>query len=388
MHIALLAGEPSGDQLGAELIKSFRRIDPCICFDGIGGPLMEAEGFTSLLPMSDFSVMGISEIITALPRLLKHKRTILHYYQGVLPDAFVGIDYPEFNLSIEKKLKEWGVFSAHYASPSVWAWRENRIRHIKSACDLMLTLFHFEKAFYDQHNMPAVHCGHPLVDIIPDTLSSSDTLAARQQLELPTEEGKHLLAVLPGSRKSEVEKMLPVFIHTMRELQKLLPTVQFLIPCANQELEQVIAKLMEAKGCGLPYHLIKQQAKITMTAADAVLLASGTAALEAMLLQKPMVVSYKVSAMTALIASRLVKVPHFSLPNLLADHPIVPEFMQNEINPTEMAMTLSQLILPTSRRQQMIDDLIRTRTKVRPNGADTAAKAILGGITRKDLQGA
>ncbi len=225
MHIALLAGEPSGDQLGAELIKSLRRINPCIRFDGVGGPLMQAEGFNSLLPMADFAVMGISEIVFALPRLLRYKKRLLDNYQSALPDAFIGIDYPEFNLSLEKRLKEIGIYTAHYVSPSVWAWRERRIRHIKAACDLMLTLFPFEKRFYDAHQMPAIYCGHPLTDMISD---APDTQKARKQLDLSTD--RHtFLAILPGSRHSEIKKMLPIFIKTALNIQQHLPDLLCLI---------------------------------------------------------------------------------------------------------------------------------------------------------------
>ncbi len=380
MHIALLAGEPSGDQLGAELIKSLKKLDNNIYFDGIGGPLMQEQGFHSLLPISDFSVMGISEILLALPRLLGHKRKILKHYQQKVPDIFIGIDYPEFNLNIEKTLKSKGVITAHYVSPSVWAWREKRIHHIKESCDLMLTLFDFEKQFYDKHDLPAVHCGHPLVDMIPEKLSIDE---ARQKLNLPIESSLNYLAILPGSRQSEVRKMLPVFIETVGKLQVLLPDLHCLIPCANEELASEITQIMQTHDSDISYQLINQQAKTAMLAADAVLLASGTAALEAMLLQKPMLVSYKVSGFTAMLAKRLVNVEHFSLPNLLAGKQIVPEFMQDKIDADKMAKCLAQLILPTPTRQQMIDELIQTRYQLRENGADTAAQAIYQLVTQQ-----
>ncbi len=380
MHIALLAGEPSGDQLGAELIKSLQQIDGDIYFDGVGGSLMQEQGFHSLLPISEFSVMGISEILLALPRLLRHKRKILKHYNKEVPDIFIGIDYPEFNLNLEKVLKSKGILTAHYVSPSVWAWREKRIHHIKSACDLMLTLFDFEKSFYDKHNLPAVHCGHPLVDMIPETLNIDE---ARQQLGLPAANQQTILAILPGSRKSEVQKMLPIFIETVKKLQISLPNIHCLIPCANEELEKEITQVIQNYASDFSYQLIKQQAKTAMLAADAVLLASGTAALEAMLLQKPMLVSYKVSGLTALLAKRLVNVEHFSLPNLLAGKKIVPEFMQDDIDTTQMAKTLEQLILPTEYRQQMVESLIKTRYKLRQNGADTAAQAIYNLVVNK-----
>ncbi|MGY0399007.1 MAG: lipid-A-disaccharide synthase [Ostreibacterium sp.] len=382
MHIAMLAGEASGDQLGAELIKALRCLNPSIRFDGVGGELMQAEGFNSLLPMEEFSVMGISEIIRALPRLLRYKRKLIDNYQSVLPDAFIGIDYPEFNFSIEKRLKQMGIYTAQYVSPSVWAWREGRIHHIKESCDLMMTLFGFEKSFYDRHDMPAVHCGHPLVDMISEGQSITH---ARQLLSL--DNNYRYLAILPGSRENEVKKMLPIFIATIKKLIKQLPNLFCLIPAINSVLAEEISTLMAKKGKNIPYAIYKKQAKTVMLASDAVLLSSGTATLEAMLLQKPMLVSYKVSGLTALLAKRMLKVSHFSLPNLLADHPIVPEFIQDQINTTEMAKVLYELLMSQSRRNYMIQQLKETRHKLRSNGADRAAKAIYEGLMYKEMLG-
>lgn len=383
MHIALLAGEASGDQLGAELIKSLRKLNPCIRFDGVGGQLMQAQGFNSLLPMDDFSVMGISEIVKSLPRLMHYRKKLFDNYQTSMPDAFIGIDYPEFNLSLEKRLKEIGIYTAHYVSPSVWAWREKRIHGIKASCNLMLTLFDFEKQFYDKHDMPAVHCGHPLLDLIPE---QPDVSAAKRHLGIE-DNTQTYLAILPGSRLSEVSKMLPIFIKTVQALQTRVPDLVCLIPAATDTLKETIEQLFQQKGQGLSYRIFDQQAKSVMLASDAVLLASGTAALEAMLLQKPMLVSYKVSGLTGLLAKRLVNVDYFSLPNLLADHPVVPEFMQGEINIKEMADELYQLITPSDYRQKMIERLIQTRKKLKSNGADTAAKAIYEDLTHKEMLG-
>lgn len=381
MHIALLAGEPSGDQLGAELMRAFWRINPSIRFDGVGGEQMKAAGFASLLPIEDFSVMGMTEIITSLPRLFRYRRMLTENYQSALPDAFIGIDYPEFNLSLERRLKESGIYTVHYVSPSVWAWRKSRIHHIKASCDLMLTLFGFEKSFYDEHDMSAVHCGHPLLDMIPET---PNIAMAREALDLS--DADRYLAILPGSRRSEVEKMLPIFLDTANRLQKRIPNLHCLIPVASHHLSPIVSELIKSRGKGLKHTLYGQQkAKTVMLASDAVLLASGTAALEAMLLQKPMLVSYKVSAITGLFAKHMVEVPHFSLPNLLADHPIVPEFMQDDIDTRAMASELHQLILPTERRQYMISQLIETRKKLRHHGADTAAKAVYEDMMRKAL---
>ncbi len=386
MHIALLAGEASGDQLGAELIKSLRKINPCIHFDGVGGPLMQAQDFQSLLPIEDFAVMGITEILKSLPRLLRYRKMLQDHYHNTMPDAFIGIDYPEFNLSLEKRLKANGIYTAHYVSPSVWAWREERIHHIKTSCDLMLTLFDFEKQFYDLHQMPAVYCGHPLVDMIAQDSGTDSTACARQQLEI-AEHGHRYLAVLPGSRASEVDKMLPVFLHVMHHLVTKIPDIHFLIPAVTPALSEHIQHILNKKAETLNCHVFLHRGRSVMQAADAVLLASGTAALEAMLLEKPMLVSYKVSGITAMLAKRRLRISHFSLPNLLADHPVVPEFMQDDIDPEDMADTLLTLLTPGDERQRMIRRLRSLRQKIKTHAADNAAKAVYHDMIQRELTG-
>lgn len=381
MHIALLAGEPSGDQLGAELIKSLRRLNPCIRFDGVGGPLMQAQGFNSLLPMEDFSVMGISEIVRALPRLWQYKKRLLNIYQAALPDAFIGIDYPEFNLSLERRLKEMGIYTAHYVSPSVWAWREKRIKHIKASCDLMLTLFAFEKRFYDVYKMPAIHCGHPLTDIIPTVV---DSVAARKELAVDDERAV-FLAVLPGSRHSEVAKMLPIFSQIAVELQKIMPNLVCLIPAATPALQEEIETTLADTDANLNYRVLLGKGKTVMAASDAALLTSGTATLEALLLQKPMLVSYKVSPITAMFAKPMLNTQYFSLPNLLAGHKIVPEFIQENIDINRMVEMLWSLLNDTKERQEMVKDLAAMRDRLHTNGAEIAAKAVYDDILRKEM---
>lgn len=382
MHIVLLAGEASGDQLGAELIKSLRKINPCIRFDGVGGPLMQAQGFHSLFPIEDFAVMGITEILRSLPRLLRYRAKLIDHYQNVLPDAFIGIDYPEFNLSLEKHFKSMEIYTAHYVSPSVWAWREERIHHIKQATDLMLTLFDFEKRFYDQHNMPAVYCGHPLIDMIKDNIRP---LTARQTLSLNTSAKQKYLAVLPGSRQTEVNTMMPVYLKVMHRLQDLIPGVEFLIPAATQSLKGYLEAMLARKAEDLNYHVFLRQSRMVMQASDAVLLTSGTATLEAMLLEKPMLVSYKVSGLTARLAKKSLQVNHFSLPNLLADHPVVPEFMQDDIDTKEMVNVLHKMIVDETYRHTMVQRLQKLRKKMKVNAADNAAKAVYQDMLYHDL---
>lgn len=370
MRIAIVAGEPSGDQLGADLIKALRKLNPCIHFDGVGGEKMQQLGFNSYLPMEDFAVMGLTEIIKSLPRLLKHRKRLFDIYQASMPDIFIGIDYPEFNLSLEKKLRATGIYTVHYVSPSVWAWREKRIHHIKESADLMLTLFDFEKHFYDTHKMPAVFCGHPLIDQInPDY----ETRLVKNRLNLQLLEG-NFLAVLPGSRKTELTRMLPIYINVCQKLAEKQADLVILIPVVSTTHKEMAEKMLE--NSGLEYRVIVREARKVMMVANAVLITSGTATLEAMLLEKPMVVSYQVSNLTGMLAKRLVRLFNFSLPNLIADHPIVPEYVQDDIDVDAMANDLYELINDTPKRQKMIKKLQNARTRLKTNGAETAAKAI------------
>ncbi len=398
MHIALFAGEASGDQLGAELIKSLKKINPDIRCDGVGGELMKAEGFQSLLPMEKFSVMGITEILKALPRLLYYRKKLFKHYSNNKPNVFIGIDYPEFNLSLENRLKAQGIYTVHYVSPSVWAWREERIHHIKESCDLMLTLFDFEKKFYDAHQMPAVYCGHPLIDILnnnesgvgntgidaSDNSETNKTTIARETLGLLSKKGNYL-AVLPGSRKSEVDKMMAVYVEVMLKLQEYLPDLQFIIPAATQALQTHLQKQLSQYDDRLNYHIFLRQGHTVMQAADAVLLTSGTATLEAMLLEKPMLVSYKVSNLTARLAKKKLNVQYFSLPNLLAQKEVVPEFMQDDIDTDKMAECLLKMIMPTAYRSDMVASLQSIRNTIKTNAADNAAQAIYADMQSRGL---
>lgn len=379
MHIALLAGEASGDQLGAELIQSLRAIDATIEFSGVGGELMQAQGFDSLLPMDDFAVMGITEIVKSLPRLLRYRKQLFKHYTQNPPTAFVGIDYPEFNLSLENRLKKQGIYTAHYVSPSVWAWREERIHHIKESCDLMLTLFEFEKQFYDQHNMPAVYCGHPLVDVIAP---NADVEEAQKQLGLGR--GTYL-AVLPGSRRGEVEKMMRVYLEVMTALNARLPEVKFIIPAATPALQSYLQDLLQKHAKHLDCRIILRQGKMVMQATNAVLLTSGTATLEAMLLEKPMLVSYKVSRLTARLAKKRLTVKHFSLPNLLANASVVPEFMQDDIDAEKMAESLANMLVEGDYRHDMIARLKALRETIKTQAADNAAQALYQDLQSRQL---
>lgn len=327
----MVAGEASGDVLGADLIRALKKQFPKAIFEGIGGPKMQAEGFQSLFQMDRLSVMGFVEPLKRLPELLRMRRMVIKRYLENKPAAFIGIDSPDFNANIEFKLHQAGVKTVHYVSPSVWAWRQGRIKKIKKSVDLMLCLLPFEAAFYEQHRVPVCFVGHPLAG---QFASQPDTQAARQQLSLDSD--RPVLCIMPGSRAGEVDMMSGVFLDTAQSLVASVAGLQLVIPAANNaryaQLQDILAARPE-----LEISLILQQSHTAMAASDAVLLASGTTALEAMLLKKPMVVSYKLGALTYKLVSPFIKTPFVSIPNLLANKMLVPELIQDRAKVSHLA---------------------------------------------------
>ena len=332
IQIGIVAGEKSGDILGAGLIAALRERYPTAEFVGIGGPDMVSLGCRSLFPMERLSVMGFVEPLGRLPELLHIKRKLEAYFRAHPPSVFIGIDSPDFNLRIEETLRSNHIATVHYVSPSVWAYRKNRIHKIKRAVDLMLTLFPFETAIYDEFDIPATCIGHPLADQIG---FENKTAGARQILGLSQSE--QVVALLPGSRVSEIERLAPIFFAAAVKTLRSMPKLRFLIPCSGAESRSCIERALARCSIflGEQFRLVdnSQQA---MAAADFVVLASGTATLEAMLLRKPMAVFYRLAPLTHLIASRIVDVPHVALPNLLAGKRLVPEAIQGEV--TEAAV--------------------------------------------------
>ena len=324
MHIAIVAGELSGDLLGAGLMAALRVHYPQLRFTGIGGPAMLAQGFQTVFPMERLAVMGLVEVFRHLPDLLALRRQLYRQFVADPPLAFVGIDAPDFNLGLERRLRAHSIPTVHYVSPSVWAWRPWRVRKIARAVDLMLTLFPFEAAFYQKHGVPVRAVGHPLADAIP---FQSDQTVARQILGLPMLDAAPVVALLPGSRLGEISRLGPLLLDTAVWLHARRPDLQFVLPAATSPLHEMLTE-MQVDRPGLPLTLVQGQSREAMAAADVVVLASGTATLEAMLLKRPMVVAYRVAPMTAWLARRLVRVSHFALPNLLAGRELVPEFIQ------------------------------------------------------------
>ncbi|SMB78037.1 lipid-A-disaccharide synthase [Pasteurella testudinis DSM 23072] len=374
--IALVAGEISGDILGAGLIKELRRIYPDARFIGIAGPQMLAQGAESYFEMDELSVMGLVEVLKHLPRLLKIRNTLIQNLLAEKPDIFIGIDAPDFNLGVEKVLKQNGIKTIHYVSPSVWAWRQKRIFKIAAATDLVLAFLPFEKAFYDRFNVPCRFIGHTMADAIPLEV---DRRQACTRLQLDPQQ--RYVAILPGSRGSELEFLSEPFLQTALLLKQRFPDLKFLVPLINAKRRQQFERAKQRIAPQLPMHLLDGEARAAMMAADATLLASGTAALECMLCKSPMVVGYRMKPLTYWLAQRLVKSKYVSLPNLLADEMLVPELIQDECNPQQLADALSRYLSPDERAQNRTLALkrcfVELHNMIRCNADQQAAQAVV-----------
>lgn len=371
MHIVMVAGEASGDILGAGLMQSLKALDPSIQFSGIGGPRMLAMGFNSLFPIDRLSVMGLVEPLKRLPELLHIRKTIKRYCTEHAIDIFIGIDSPDFNLPIERFLKSHGVKTVHYVSPSVWAWRQGRIHKIRQSVDLMLTLFPFEAAFYEKNQVPVKFIGHTLADDIP---LDPDTANARAQLGVS---GKGpVIALLPGSRSGEVDMLGRLFLDVATRLQEKIGRCEFILPAANDQRRAQIAGLLSGYP-DLNVMLLDGKSHLAMEAADAVLLASGTTALEAMLLKKPMVVAYKMAPLSYAIISRMVKTPYVSLPNLLANRMLVPELLQDQATIETLSAAILKTLYDNESRHEQVNEFYRLHNALRCNASAAAAKVIL-----------
>ncbi|AWB69876.1 lipid-A-disaccharide synthase [Vibrio cholerae] len=375
LRIGIVVGELSGDTLGEGFIKAIRARYPDAEFVGIGGPKMNALGCQSLFDMEELAVMGLVEVLGRLPRLLKVKTELVKYFTANPPDVFVGIDAPDFNLRLELSLKQAGIKTVHYVSPSVWAWRQNRIHGIAAATHLVLAFLPFEKAFYDKFNVPCEFIGHTLADSIP---LASDKLAARQLLGL--DEQRRWLAVLPGSRGSEMKMLAEPFIATCQKLQARYPDLGFVVALVNAKRRAQFEQAWQQVAPELNFVLVDDTARNVITAADAVMLASGTVALECMLLKRPMVVGYRVNAFTAFLAKRLLKTPYVSLPNILAGEELVKELLQEHCTVDNLYHEVSRLL--ESDNQALMDKFTEMHQWIRKDADQQAAQAVLNLIQK------
>ncbi|GAK24252.1 LOW QUALITY PROTEIN: lipid-A-disaccharide synthase [Vibrio sp. JCM 19052] len=369
LRIGIIAGELSGDTLGEGFIKAVKQQYPDAEFVGIGGPKMIAQGCESLFDMEELAVMGLVEVLGRLPRLLKVKAELVKYFTDNPPDVFVGIDAPDFNLRVELDLKNAGIKTVHYVSPSVWAWRQKRIFKIEAATNLVLAFLPFEKAFYDKFNVPCEFIGHTLADAIP---LLSDKAPARELLGL--EQDKQWLAVLPGTVAAS-KCSLSHLSKRVRNCTRNFPILGFVVALVNQKRREQFEQAWKEHAPELDFKLVDDTARNVITASDAVMLASGTVALECMLLKRPMVVGYRVNAVTAFLAKRLLKTKYVSLPNILADTELVKEYLQEDCTPENLFNEVSHLL--ESDNREMLDKFTEMHHWIRKNADQQAANAVL-----------
>ncbi len=344
LRLGLCAGEASGDLLAGSILRAWQQRGTSLDITGIGGDQMEAAGLESLCAIDRLAVMGLVEPLKRLPELLGIRRRLIAQQQRVAPDLFVGVDSPDFNLLVERRLRASGIPTAHLVSPSVWAWRRGRLLGIRESVDRMLCLLPFEVDIYREAGIDAVCVGHPLVDELQQ-LPTADEL--RTAMTLPS--GKTLLAVLPGSREGEVRHLMPVFADAMQLLQARHTDLHFVIPAANAARHQQIESVLQSKS--LSVSLVRGQGREVMRCSDAIMIASGTATLEAMLLRKPMIISYRMASLSWAILSRLVKTPYVGLPNVLAGDEVVPELLQHHATASQLADAVSGLLEGDGDRQ-------------------------------------
>ena len=370
LTVALVAGETSGDILGAGLIRSLKKHHPNIQFVGIAGPQMQAEGCKAWYEMEELSVMGIVEVLGRLRRILAIRRDITKRLIELKPDIFIGIDAPDFNLSLEGKLKQAGIKTIHYVSPSVWAWKQKRVFKIKRNTNLILAFLPFEKAFYDKFDVPCRFIGHKMADDIP---LEPDQTAMRQQLGIPLD--CQCLALLPGSRHAEVTLLSEPFLKAAQLLRDKFPDLHIVVPLANEKRRQEFERIKAEIAPQLNVQLLDGHAREAMIASNAAILASGTVALECMLAKCPMVVGYKMKAFTFWLAKKLIKTPYVSLPNILAGKEIVPELLQHDCTPENIANHVLPFL--ESDNTELKATFLALHKQIRCNADEQAAQAVL-----------
>lgn len=380
LRVGLIAGEPSGDLLGAGLVREIRRVYPDAQFCGIAGPAMLAEGVTSWAPMEQLSVMGLAEVLRHLPGLFRIRRQVTRQFAALRPDVVIGIDSPDFTLGVERQLRAAGMRTVHYVSPSVWAWRAGRIHGIGRSADLVLCLLPFEPAIYAAHDIPAVFVGHPMADEIA---GAPDRAASRAALGIDAAgdagDARAVIALLPGSRMGEVERIGSELATAAALLAARHPGLRFIAPMASAPLRACFAAQLASRAPGVDVTLFDGRSREVMAAADLVVLASGTATLEAALLRRPMVVAYRVSAFSARLfrVLKLMKTRYFSLPNVLAGEALVPELIQDDATPERIAAEVTALLADAPRREHLAARLAELHDMLRQGADRRAARAVL-----------
>ena len=370
---AIVVGEHSGDTLGEGLIVALKKRYPNASFIGIGGPKMAALGFKSLFAMDELSVMGVFEVLGRLRRLLHIRKTLKEYFIENKPDVFIGIDAPDFNIPLEGKLKEKGITTVHYVSPSVWAWREKRVFTIEKATNMVLSLLPFEKAFYDKHHIPCTFVGHSLADDIP---MISDKNAARLKLNLPQD--AKVLALMPGSRGGELSRLVAPFLESATQLykdaQKKHQSLRFVVPMISEKRAEQFRELHQKFAPNLSVEIIVNDTQTVMAASDCLLMASGTVALEAALVKRPMVVCYKFNPLTYHLFKGFVKLQWFSLPNLLSNKFLVPELLQSQVTSENIIPLVDERLYQD--QSALNDEFIKIHQTLKQNASEKAAQAI------------
>lgn len=373
MRIGLVAGETSGDVLGAGLIRAVRARCPEARFEGVAGPAMIEAGCECWEPAESLAVMGLVEPLAHIPRLLKLRRELARRWTESPPDVVVGIDAPDFNLGLEKKIRRAGIRTAHFVSPTIWAWRPGRVRTVRKAADLVLCIFPFEPALYAQHDVDAVFVGHPRAHQTPEVV---DTAAARARLGI---EAAEIVTLMPGSRRGEIERLGQIFADSARAILDARPGVHFVTPIASPGLRPAIMQHLENAGVAGAVTLIDGDSQLALTACDVALQASGTAVLEAALLRKPTVAAYRVAPLSWFIGKglRLVKLTHYTMPNLLTEEPLVPEFIQGNARPELISAEVIALLDDPERREFISRTFDRLRKELALDSDQHAADAII-----------
>ncbi|MDW8468848.1 MAG: lipid-A-disaccharide synthase [Burkholderiales bacterium] len=371
--IAMVAGEASGDLLAAHLIAALRARRTGLRFYGIGGPRMAAQGFEVLVPMERLGVRGYVEVLRHYPGIAAMRRRLARRLLAERPALFIGVDSSDFNLALERRLKDAGIPAIHYVSPSVWAWRGWRLRRIARSVTHLLALFPFEPPLYEKAGVPVTYVGHPLADLIP---YEPDRAAARATLRLPP--GRRIVALLPGSRRSELRYMADLFVLAARRLRQEAPDLHFVVPTVSRATRALFEQALRRRGDELPLTLLFGHSHEALAAADVALVASGTATLEAALFKTPLVITYRQSPITWALMRRMLYLPYIGLPNILAGTALVPEFVQAQATPGALAEALLALLEDPAARQRQVEKFAEIHRVLRQNTAQKAAEAVLG----------